>query len=126
MEAVGGTPTRWEIPKSREDGRRRRERYRGERGCSRLRKVTGRVDQATNCDEPALSLAGQDAGRAIEGMRRGGGLSLASVFFAAAPPSSIERFGQWLTNAEIESLVAPDAVELATLYSTLAHHGLDH
>ena len=56
----------------------------------------------------------------VKGSNKG---ELERRFWSRSNPDS-EEFGQWMTNAEIEQLVAPSAAELQQLYSTLAEHGI--
>ena len=44
-------------------------------------------------------------------------------FWSRSDPDS-DEFGQWMTNAEIEQLVAPSTAELQQLYGSLAEHGI--
>ena len=44
-------------------------------------------------------------------------------FWSRADPDS-DEFGEWMTNAEIEQLVAPSPAQLQQLYHSLAEHGI--
>ena len=44
-------------------------------------------------------------------------------FWARSDPDS-DEFGEWMTNTEIQQLVAPSSTELQQLYSALAEHGV--
>ena len=44
-------------------------------------------------------------------------------FWSRSDPDS-DDFGEWMTNADIEQLVAPSTADLKQLYDTLAEHGI--
>ena len=54
----------------------------------------------------------------------GGGAELERLFWSVSDPSS-PAYGDFLTGAEVVSLVTPCEVELRALYSSLSAHGID-